>query len=39
MLEKGEEDPEVAKYLPETEDDFKRLPRQFIANVTYKVMG
>ena len=38
ILEKGEENPQVAKYLPD-ERDLPRLPRSFIVNVTYTLLG
>ena len=37
ILEKGKENPLVAHYLPE-ERDIHRLPKAFIANVTFTVM-
>ena len=38
ILEKGQEHPEVVNYLPD-ERDIERLPRSFIVNVTYTLMG
>ena len=37
ILEKGKECPEVAHFLPE-ERDLGRLPKQWIADITYTVM-
>ena len=37
ILNKGKECPEVAHYLPE-ERDLDRLPKQWIADITYTVM-
>ena len=38
ILEKGQEHPQVVNYLPD-ERDIERLPRSFIVNVTYTLMG
>ena len=38
ILEKGQEHPQVVNYLPD-EHDIDRLPRSFIVNVTYTLMG
>ena len=38
ILDKGKEDERVARYLPD-ERDLARLPRSFIVNVTYTLMG
>ena len=38
ILEKSRENKEVASYLPE-ERDMHRMPRQFIINVVYTLMG
>ena len=38
ILEKGQEHPQVVNYLPD-ERDIDRLPRSFIVNVTYTLMG
>jgi len=38
ILDKGKENDRVADYLPD-ERDFARLPRSFIVNVTFTLMG
>lgn len=38
ILEKGQDHPQIANYLPD-ERDIPRLPRSFIVNVTYTLMG
>ena len=38
ILDKGKEDERVARHLPD-ERDLARLPRSFIVNVTYTLMG
>ena len=38
ILAKSRENKEVASYLPD-ERDLHRLPRQFLINVVYTIMG
>ena len=38
ILQFGEEHPEVSNHLPD-DRDIPRLPRQFIVDVTYTLMG
>ncbi len=39
IYEYGKMYPEVMKCLPESEEETKKMPRQYIANIVYTVVG
>ena len=39
MLDYASQHPEVQKYLPEIEREIDKLPRAYVANVIYTVVG
>ena len=39
MLDYASQHPQVLKYLPELEREIEKLPRAYVANVIYTVVG